>query len=335
MAAELLKVMCSVEDVPIEESETYPIVNHLTANGIASELLQLIDSVLIELNWALSKMKLISVGNHKISGTEKVNKYWNSSSGMLFDEAFCSRSQSVVNILSYFAEMKLIDSQVDQFLKLNTKFDKILSQMAKSRIALKNCKDFFPGEIFRKIVEGTCIKLTTPLYTLMQEKQQTNGQGKGTVSRIKKENRHIPDLIFHIEEYEKFLIRISKLSKVNLLRHAKLSTARDFKMKGFNKKARQDDKAVEEDGEEDKIEESGKDGLLSTQKDYEMEELGDQEDNSGCEKDVPECNDDGVPAVEDSESEKEDHSMYIRRKRAKTSNIVQDSEKIDDKVLCN
>lgn len=161
---------------------------------------------------------------------------------------------------------------------------------------------------------------------IQMQKQQTNGQCRGTVSRIKKENRRIPDLIFQIEEYEKFLIRLSKLSKVNLLRHAKLSTARDFKIKGFNKKARQDEKAVEENGEEDKNEECGKDGSLSLQKDFEMEELRDQEDNNGCEKDVQECNDDGVLTVEDSESEKEDYSMYIRKKRAKTSNIVQDSD---------
>lgn len=37
-------------------------------------------------------------------------------------------------------------------------------------------------------------------------------------------------MIFQIEDYEKYLIQLSKASKINLLRHAKRSTARDFKI---------------------------------------------------------------------------------------------------------
>lgn len=37
-------------------------------------------------------------------------------------------------------------------------------------------------------------------------------------------------MIFQIEDYERYLIQLSKASKINLLRHAKRSTARDFKI---------------------------------------------------------------------------------------------------------
>lgn len=50
------------------------------------------------------------------------------------------------------------------------------------------------------------------------------------VNKIKRENRCIPELIYQIEDYEKYLIQLSKASKVNLLRHAKRSTCRDFKI---------------------------------------------------------------------------------------------------------
>ena len=84
----------------------------------------------------------------------------------------------------------------------------------------------------------------------MHQEQQENCQGKGSVSKIKREVRTIPNLVFHIEDYERYLIQLSKLTKVNLLRHAKRSTARDFKILDNGKKCKQssadDIKTVEE-----------------------------------------------------------------------------------------
>lgn len=52
------------------------------------------------------------------------------------------------------------------------------------------------------------------------------------MARVLRETKPIPNLIFAIEQYEKFLIFLSKRSKVNLMQHMKLSTSRDFKIKG-------------------------------------------------------------------------------------------------------
>jgi len=52
------------------------------------------------------------------------------------------------------------------------------------------------------------------------------------MARVLRETKPIPNLIFAIEQYEKFLIHLSKKSKVNLMQHMKLSTSRDFKIKG-------------------------------------------------------------------------------------------------------
>ncbi|KAG8516321.1 Fanconi anemia group I protein, partial [Galemys pyrenaicus] len=51
-------------------------------------------------------------------------------------------------------------------------------------------------------------------------------------ARVLRETKPIPNLVFAIEQYEKFLIHLSKRSKVNLMQHMKLSTSRDFKIKG-------------------------------------------------------------------------------------------------------
>lgn len=73
------------------------------------------------------------------------------------------------------------------------------------------------------------------------QSQQENASSKGIINKIKRENRCIPDLIFQIEDYEKYLIQLSKASKINLLRHAKRSTARDFKIIDTTNIAREED----------------------------------------------------------------------------------------------
>lgn len=57
-------------------------------------------------------------------------------------------------------------------------------------------------------------------------------------SKIRREGRTIPNLIYYIEDYERYLIQLSRITKVNLMRHAKRSTARDFKIMDTVKKAR-------------------------------------------------------------------------------------------------
>lgn len=64
------------------------------------------------------------------------------------------------------------------------------------------------------------------------EKKEKAAAGASAVARVLRETKPIPNLIFAIEQYEKFLIHLSKRSKVNLMQHIKLSTSRDFKIKG-------------------------------------------------------------------------------------------------------
>uniref|UniRef100_A0A3Q3RCC6 FA complementation group I n=1 Tax=Monopterus albus TaxID=43700 RepID=A0A3Q3RCC6_MONAL len=49
-------------------------------------------------------------------------------------------------------------------------------------------------------------------------------------AKLLRETKAIPNLIFSIEQYEKYLITLSKKSKVNLMQYMKLSTSRDFRI---------------------------------------------------------------------------------------------------------
>lgn len=72
------------------------------------------------------------------------------------------------------------------------------------------------------------------------------------MAKVLRETKPIPNLVFAIEQYEKFLIQLSKKSKVNLMQHMKLSTSRDFKIKGniLDMVLREDEEDDDEENEE-------------------------------------------------------------------------------------
>jgi hypothetical protein len=55
-------------------------------------------------------------------------------------------------------------------------------------------------------------------------------ENAATRAQINKEQKLIPTLIFHVESLEANLIKISMLSKIDLMRNFKRSAARDFKI---------------------------------------------------------------------------------------------------------
>lgn len=132
----------------------------------------------------------------------------------------------------------------------------------------------------------------------MQKQQASSRASKGILNKIKRENRCIPDLIFQIEDYEKYLILLGKACKMNLLRHAKRSTARDFRITGPQEHEHGNDQEHDE---------------AAAQNDL-------VQDSENGEEDDALLPDTGTPfAAEDSE---EDDSLIPRKK----SRIVEDSD---------
>ncbi|XP_031386423.1 Fanconi anemia group I protein isoform X3 [Punica granatum] len=233
LAEELLKVLGSESSDPMEVSESYPIINKFTTVVLISCLLQLIETFIADIDWAVKKLKAFPLSRQKQTCFDQEREPA-LNIGLVFEAQLYSRSEAVIRVLSSFIVMNLKDTQADHLLRLLARFYKQLAQMSKLKIAPRGCKQLLPGLKFEKLVELTCKQLTVPLYSFMadmQKEQQENGNlNKGMMGKIKRENKFIPDLIFQIEDYEKYLIRLSKVTKVNLLRYAKRSTARDFKI---------------------------------------------------------------------------------------------------------
>ncbi|CAA0408588.1 unnamed protein product [Arabidopsis thaliana] len=232
VAQELQNIMGLDKSDTLEVSESYMVINQSTSASVTSCILQSIDSAIVDMDWATKKLKnfyVVSQKNIHLSDDTE------STVGLVLEEALYSMAASTVRILSSFVLMNLKESQAAQFLRLAVRFYKQLAQIVKLRIAPKGCKQILPSLKFQKLVELTCKSLTVPLYPFLSEMQKEQQESvshnsKGIINKIKQENKCIPDLIFQIEDCERYLIQLSKVTKLNLLRHAKRSTARDFKI---------------------------------------------------------------------------------------------------------
>ncbi|CAG2245059.1 FANCI [Mytilus edulis] len=113
---------------------------------------------------------------------------------------------------------------------------------------------------FEKLIKLIGTQLTPYVYSMITYIQ----------AKVMKQSRTVPNLIFAIETCEKFLIQLTKKSKVNLMEHMKHSTSRDFRI---NVAALQEASGSEEDEEEEEEEE----GADETQEEQPMEIVSDEE----------------------------------------------------------
>ncbi|GAV64147.1 hypothetical protein CFOL_v3_07665 [Cephalotus follicularis] len=314
MAKSLLQVIGSERNNLLEVSESYHLITQSTCSSVTSCLLQLIESVIVDMDWAIKKLKTFSLITQKSIHLSQNGEH---ASELVLEENLYSRAEAVVKVLSSFVLMSLQDPEAEYFLRLAARFYKHLAQMSKLRIAPKGFKQLMPSLQFQKFVELTCKQLTVPIYDFvaeMQRVQQETGKSKGIITKIKRENKCIPDLIFQIEDYEKYLIQLTKASKVNLLRHAKRSMSRDFKILGPKKIGREEDASNHEPNHND----SPAAGNESSE---------DSEDNEGNGSGKVLSPRPVSPlAAEDSESNGEDESSVPNAKRLKRNGVVQDSD---------
>ncbi|KAL2459280.1 hypothetical protein Fot_54969 [Forsythia ovata] len=310
MAAELSKVTGSDNSDPLEKSETFLVINKSTDDAIASTLLQSVESTIVDMDWIITRLNTYYTATRKGIPLHQTGMF---ASGSVLEETLYSKAEALVKVLSFFVAMNLKDPQAEYLLRIAAKFYKNLARISKLRIAPKGCKQVLPSLKYQKLVEITCRQFTAPIYNFvsqMQQNQQESNKTRGIVNKIKRENRCIPDLIFQIEDYEKYLIQLSKITKTNLLRHAKRSTSRDFKI------VEPSEDALEEENPNHELEKNNSnDAESESSKEYGNEETEETE-NVLAPVSSP-------LAAEDSEGE--DEAALPKAKRAKMGSAVHDS----------
>ncbi|ERE79846.1 Fanconi anemia group I protein isoform X1 [Cricetulus griseus] len=233
------------QDVEIEKTDHYAMVNLRTAAPTVCLLvLSQAEKVLEEVDWLITKIKS-SVNQETLS--DKMAPDASSQAvppNLLIEKAIVMQLGTLVTFFHELVQTALPSgSCVDTLLKDLSKIYSTLTAFVKYYLQVCQSARGIPNTV-EKLVKLSGSHLTPMCYSFIsyvQNKGNDNPKctekekaaGASTImAKVLRETKPIPNLVFAIEQYEKFLIQLSKKSKVNLMQHMKLSTSRDFKIKG-------------------------------------------------------------------------------------------------------
>lgn len=280
------------EEIEVENRTHYAIINPRTAAPtVALLLVNQIEKIVDEMDWALVKVKGDMTASAAGLTEEKVPDSPDSCPRGMLEQALCQRLCTVVSALHELSQSALPEGPcTEATLKVLTKMYVTLGSLTKHYLSLYNQRLGYLPAKFEKLVKMTGTHLSQQVYALLTYIQATQSQTlleKSTITKSKskekkkapkglnmpgkakvmKEMKSVPNLIYAMEQYERYLIQLSKKSKINLMEHFKRSLARDFRINGATLDAAlkedsssegEDDEGEEEDQEEDKSEEENK-----------------------------------------------------------------------------
>ncbi|KAM7102063.1 Fanconi anemia group I protein isoform 2-T2 [Ciconia maguari] len=231
------------QDVEVESRSHFAIVNAKTAAPTVSLLiLGQVDKVLEEVDWLIKK--LTSLGSETSDSSQASNQTQALEKGVILQLG------TLLTVYHELVQTALpAGSCVDTLLRSLSKTYAILTSLIKHYIqACRSTSNTIPGRL-EKLVKLSGSHLTPQCYSFItyvqnihseslsfaeekkKKKKEDEAAAISTVmAKVLRETKPIPNLIFAIEQYEKFLIHLSKKSKVNLMQYMKLSTSRDFRI---------------------------------------------------------------------------------------------------------
>ncbi|XP_011929769.1 PREDICTED: Fanconi anemia group I protein isoform X5 [Cercocebus atys] len=244
------------QDVEVEKTNHFAIVNLRTAAPtICLLVLSQAEKVLEEVDWLITKLK------GQVS-QETVSEEASSQTTLPNQPVEKAIVMQLGTLLTFFHELVQTalpsGSCVDTLLKDLCKMYTTLTALVRYYLQVCQSSGGIPKNM-EKLVKLSGSHLTPVCYSFISyvqnkskslnytgEKKEKPATVATAMARVLRETKPIPNLIFAIEQYEKFLIHLSKRSKVNLMQHMKLSTSRDFKIKGNIL-----DMVLREDGEDE------------------------------------------------------------------------------------
>nr|XP_054497878.1 Fanconi anemia group I protein isoform X2 [Agelaius phoeniceus] len=235
------------QDIEVEGRCHFAVVNAKTAAPTVCLLvLGQVDKVLEEVDWLIKK--LASLGSDT-SGNEK-DPSQASNQTQALEKGVILQLGTLLTVYHELVQTALpAGSCVDTLLRSLSKTYAILTSLIKHYIqACRSSSNTIPGRL-EKLVKLSGSHLTPQCYSFItyvqnihseslsfveekkKKKKEDEAAAVSTVmAKVLRETKPIPNLIFAIEQYEKFLIHLSKKSKVNLMQYMKLSTSRDFRI---------------------------------------------------------------------------------------------------------
>ncbi|NXX42614.1 FANCI protein, partial [Tricholaema leucomelas] len=232
------------QDVEVEGRSHFAIVTAKTAAPTVCLLvLGQADKVLEEVDWLIKKLSSL------VSDTSEDSSQASNQTQAL-EKAVILQLGTLLTVYHELVQTALpAGSCVDTLLRSLSKTYAILTSLIKQYIqACRSTSNTIPGRL-EKLVKLSGSHLTPQCYSFItyvqnihseslsfaeekkKKKKEDEAAAVSTVmAKVLRDTKPIPNLVFAIEQYEKFLIHLSKKSKVNLMQYMKLSTSRDFRI---------------------------------------------------------------------------------------------------------
>ncbi|XP_051548730.1 Fanconi anemia group I protein-like [Myxocyprinus asiaticus] len=231
------------QDVEVEKQSHFAIVSMKTAASTTLLVLSQVGKVLDEVDWLIAKKKGQISSDRTTSGSTQQPLGQQDP----IEKAITIQLGTLLTALHELVQTALPPGPCsDTLMRELSRTYSILTTLTKYYIQLCATQ---PGQLparLEKLVKLSGSHLTPQCYsfiTYVQSGELTAGGPEKTKKKKKddeavaaasakvlRETKAIPNLIFNIEQYEKFLILLSKKSKVNLMQYMKLSTSRDFRI---------------------------------------------------------------------------------------------------------
>ncbi|CAL8466110.1 g5646 [Coccomyxa elongata] len=216
-------------DEPSPESQTLAssvllVMNKAACSSAALALFQYIDQNLQDLERLLVSLKISQGSCSSICQTD-------------LEEGMFKRQHGIIELLAKLmstASVVALGNSVSRTVVLTYR---VLTAAAKVHIVGKGKTRCTPCQAFQDMVTLVLKQLTPLVYDFVstctvQQQQPSELSQDGTseaAASLKNEERMIPEIIFNLEVFEKHLIQITCYGHLNLMRHAKRSTNRDWR----------------------------------------------------------------------------------------------------------
>ncbi|XP_072241662.1 Fanconi anemia group I protein isoform X1 [Leuresthes tenuis] len=230
------------QDVEVEKQSHFAIVNMKTATTAALLILSQVDRVLDEVDWLIARKKSQTIFDKP--GSDEATQAANHQDPV--EKAVTLQLGTLLTALNELVQTALLPGTCTiTLLRVLSRTYTILTTLVKYYIQVCVSQHSTLPARFEKLVKLSGSHLTPQCYSFITYAQCGESSGGGADEKKKKrrnevnaaasakllrETTAIPNLIFGIEQYEKYLITLSKKSKVNLMQYMKLSTSRDFRI---------------------------------------------------------------------------------------------------------
>ncbi|CAH8493164.1 unnamed protein product [Schistosoma mattheei] len=247
-----------------ELTVTYPLVTRSSALSILPLIYSSIKHSIHEYEWFLTNISIDYAGRLDMNDGKGSKDIENKLDGNEKEESFCLRLIGLGEILAQLLQTALPapSAHVDTLLEIGASVFNLLSRLTKYYLRIVRLRYGRFPVIFERLVRVYGREVAPRAYVLFsyiqnsesekikgfqenknlkkksnekddcepKKSKSTGGISQALISRTIKDSRLIPQLIYAIEQYERFLMQLSKKSKINLMRNVKLSTARDFRI---------------------------------------------------------------------------------------------------------